>query len=125
MKQTPDRRHFSRISFDGQCTIFFQEQTYQAQLVDICLSGVLVHADNVSNIDFEPTANISIDLQDSQTSIEIEVTLVKRDDDFLHFKINHIDIESTSHLRRLLELNLGDASLLERELHELAQGKLH
>jgi len=31
----------------------------------------------------------------------------------------HIDIDSITHLRRLVELNLGDPALLERELHEL------
>jgi len=30
-----------------------------------------------------------------------------------------IDVDSASHLRRLLELNLGDSQLLEREYHEL------
>jgi hypothetical protein len=30
-----------------------------------------------------------------------------------------IDIESITHLRRLLEINLGDAKLLERELKAL------
>jgi len=33
----------------------------------------------------------------------------------------HIDIESVTHLRRLVELNLGDPALLERELHELGE----
>jgi hypothetical protein len=31
----------------------------------------------------------------------------------------HIDIESLAHLRRLIELNLGDPALLERELAAL------
>ncbi|MCX8018285.1 MAG: PilZ domain-containing protein, partial [Rhodocyclaceae bacterium] len=39
-----------------------------------------------------------------------------------------IDLDSVTHLRRLVELNAGDASLLERELaalvHESAQGAL-
>jgi len=31
----------------------------------------------------------------------------------------HIDLDSISHLRRLVELNLGDEALLERELAAL------
>ena len=34
--------------------------------------------------------------------------------------VDHIDLESISHLRRLVELNLGDSSLLERELAALS-----
>ena len=33
----------------------------------------------------------------------------------------HIDVESISHLRRIIELNLGDAELLNRELEMLIQ----
>lgn len=33
-----------------------------------------------------------------------------------------IDIESVTHLRRLLEINLGDTQLLERELKALITG---
>ena len=32
---------------------------------------------------------------------------------------HHIDIDSITHLRRLIELNLGDETLLQRELAEL------
>jgi hypothetical protein len=31
-------------------------------------------------------------------------------------KCNFIDVDSISHLKRMVELNLGDASLLNREL---------
>jgi hypothetical protein len=31
----------------------------------------------------------------------------------------HIDLDSISHLRRLIELNVGDADILNRELGEL------
>jgi hypothetical protein len=35
------------------------------------------------------------------------------------FECEHIDIDSISNLRRLVELNLGDAELLERQLGAL------
>lgn len=37
----------------------------------------------------------------------------------LHLKIDHIDIESIGHLRRLVELNVGSDELLHRELEHL------
>ena len=33
-----------------------------------------------------------------------------------------IDLDSITHLRRLVELNSGDAAMLERELHTLISG---
>ncbi len=117
-----DRRHFSRIEFDGHCTINFNRQIYQAQLVDLCLTGALVQATQAIDITMGQNASVSIELLGANTKIDILAVLVKRDSDLLHFKLENIDLESTGHLRRLLELNLGDASLIERELHQLAQG---
>lgn len=121
--ETPDRRVFSRIEFDGYCTINYNQNTYRAQLVDICLSGALVQASEIIAIKDGQNASISIVLVGT-TTIDILASLVKREADLLHFRLENIDLESTGHLRRLLELNLGDAKLMERELHQLAQGSL-
>jgi hypothetical protein len=37
------------------------------------------------------------------------------------FKCEHIDIDSISQLRRLVELNLGDSQMLERDLLALTE----
>jgi hypothetical protein len=39
---------------------------------------------------------------------------------FTGMRCETIDLESITHLRRLVELNSGDPSMLERELHSLA-----
>ena len=119
MKSSLERRHFSRINFDGQCTVCYQQQKYRAKLVDIGLSGVKIQSTSQLNFALHEPAHISISLTDSTASIDFKASLVKHEHDLLHFKIDHIDIHSSSHLRRLLELNLGDASLLKRELHNL------
>ena len=51
----------------------------------------------------------------------MEVVLTRTLQDHLGFVCRHIDLDSISHLRRLVELNLGDESLLERELAALGQ----
>jgi hypothetical protein len=49
----------------------------------------------------------------------MEVELVHDDHNQLGFHCSHIDVDSISHLRRLIELNLGDEAELERELAAL------
>jgi hypothetical protein len=39
----------------------------------------------------------------------------------LGFQCRYIDLESASHLKRLVELNLGDPTLLEREFAHLLE----
>ncbi len=122
MNTEQDRRHFSRIEFDGHCTIDLNQIVHQAHLVDICLTGALVQSAEPVDISAGQKASISIDLQGAETKIDILASLVKREADLLHFQLENIDLESTGHLRRLLELNLGDAGLIESELKKLAQG---
>ncbi|MGB1236769.1 MAG: PilZ domain-containing protein [Pseudomonadales bacterium] len=122
---TSERRHFSRIEFDGHCTISFNGEKYSADLVDICLTGALIHSDQ--DIDITPghDAGISIELLGVQVRIELLAMLKSREQRMLHFQLENIDIDSIGHLRRLLELNLGDANLIERELHHLGEGIAH
>lgn len=120
-EQQSDRRHFSRIEFDGHCRLDFNRQQYSAHLVDICLTGALVEIEQEIEITAGQNASVSIELQGANEHIDILATLVKRDADLLHFKLENIDLDSSAHLRRLLELNLGDASLVERELDQLTR----
>jgi hypothetical protein len=52
----------------------------------------------------------------------MEVVLTRTQGELLGFVCRHIDLDSISHLRRLVELNLGDETLLERELAALGEG---
>lgn len=51
----------------------------------------------------------------------MEVVLTRTQPQSLGFVCRHIDLDSISHLRRLVELNLGDEQLLERELAALGE----
>lgn len=50
------------------------------------------------------------------------VTLAHQKDGLLGLQCREIDLDSITHLRRLIELNLGSSELLERELGALVQG---
>ncbi|EEX38264.1 hypothetical protein VIB_000209 [Vibrio metschnikovii CIP 69.14] len=44
---------------------------------------------------------------------------MRQNERILHIKIVHIDLESIAHLKRLVELNIGDDELLHRDLEHL------
>jgi hypothetical protein len=50
----------------------------------------------------------------------MELTATHIVDNKVGFKCEHIDIDSITQLRRLVELNLGNSSLLERDLLSLS-----
>ena len=45
--------------------------------------------------------------------------IAHQDENILGLSCEKMDIDSVSHLKRLVELNLGDQDLLERELDSL------
>jgi hypothetical protein len=52
-------------------------------------------------------------------AITMETRVVHREGDDAGLRCLSIDLDSVTHLRRLVELNLGDPALLDRELSEL------
>lgn len=58
---------------------------------------------------------------DPKAHIKMQVKLTHDDHGQLGFVCREIDLDSISHLRRLIELNLGDQAELERELGALLE----
>jgi hypothetical protein len=113
-----ERRRFHRIDFDAQVEVALDNNNWQAQLLDISLKGVLLT--KLGHYQLPPAATflVKIVLSD-QTSIVMSAQAVHQTVDQVHLACVTIDIDSISHLRRLIELNLGDAAAAERELSEL------
>jgi hypothetical protein len=115
-----ERRRFQRIDFDAYTEIVQGERRWQVKLHDLSLKGLLVHRPEGWNPQPGLPLLAGVQLADDATVL-MEVELSREHDGLLGFNCLHIDIESITHLRRLVELNLGDSSLLERELAALGQ----
>lgn len=93
---------------------------YRAALLDVSLKGVLV----ARPADCLPApgsrATLEIRLDGSERVIRTDATVARSSDGLLAFSCHGLDLESAAELRRLVELNLGDETLLERELEALA-----
>lgn len=117
------QRAFTRIFFDAE-TVATQQvhgdtKLWSVELVDISLQGILIRILPEQHI--APSAPVEINIHlggDVQICMETEV--VNQREDCLGLACRHIDVDSMTHLRRLVELNTGDTSLLERELNALA-----
>ncbi|WP_044872213.1 PilZ domain-containing protein [Pseudomonas sp. LFM046] len=115
-----ERRRFHRINFDAATELAQGDQRWSVELHDISLKGLLVlrPADWGGDpaLPFEARIVLSDEIQ-----VRMEVELTRAEHDQLGFICRHIDLESISHLRRLVELNLGSEELLERELTALGE----
>ena len=110
-----ERRMFSRILFATDAHLAQGETKWETTILDLSLNGALVeepaHFSNSGE-----AITLSFTLPESDIEISIDTELVHQKNTQLGLKCNFIDVDSISHLKRMVELNLGDASLLNREL---------
>lgn len=116
---THDRRQFSRINFNTEARLYFEGGEQSVQLLDISLKGALVQADPPLNLQSGSSASLQLRLDEMGTTIRMEGSVAHNVQGQIGILCREIDLDSITHLRRLVELNLGNEGLLEREWHHL------
>lgn len=121
MKTTPvnNLRHYSRIPFDAQVQLHVRGQTIRVQLVDIALKGALVQTDTVQALELHELCRLALPLAGEGEGVVMAGRIVHLNGPHIGIECQDIDITSLTRLRRLLELNTGDAELMDRELSHL------
>lgn len=115
----PERRRFARILYLTTAELTQGEQKWQTQLVDVSLQGaLLLRPDDWTGSD-DKEYQLSFALSGSDIEIKMQVLLNHEASKKLGFYCHHIDIDSATHLKRMIELNVGDEKLLYRELEQL------
>lgn len=115
-----DKRKFQRIFYNAQAELSNGESTWKCQIRDLSLKGCLLNFCGAWQGEIDGLYTLSFDLS-NDISITMSVLVSHVIGDNAGFKCEHIDIESITALRRLVELNLGNSELLERDLASLAE----
>jgi hypothetical protein len=116
---SPDeRRHFTRIPFDADVILSQGDASWRAQLIDISLHGVLVSRPEGWQADGGEDYCIELPLAED-SSIKVNGKIAHIEANQIGVSFENMELESASHLKRLLLFNLGDQSLVDREIQEL------
>ncbi|MGH8549329.1 MAG: PilZ domain-containing protein [Methylococcales bacterium] len=113
-----ERRQFHRIVFEAPVLLSNGQRTWPVQLIDLSLRGCLLNVPKDWTDQADTGYRLTVQLSDS-TEIRMNLTLARRTPDQIGFQCTGIDLHSICELRRLVELNLGDSTLLERDLNSL------
>lgn len=114
------RRKFSRIRFHSGATLSIGDREAACEVLDLSLKGALLAL--ATPLATQPGQRCLLELAlgaDSDTVVRMEGEIAHREDGRIGLVCREIDLDSITHLRRLLELNLGDAELLQREFSAL------
>jgi len=120
-KDSDERRHFSRIPFEAKAHINSKkgELHLNCHVIDISLNGILISEPDGWLGEMNDQYTIDLLLENAQLVIKMDVTVAHVAPDTIGFTCKNIDLDSITHLKRLVELNLGDEDLLHRELSAL------
>ncbi|AWL11412.1 Cyclic diguanosine monophosphate-binding protein [Saliniradius amylolyticus] len=113
-----DRRHFTRIPFPAPGEVRQEQLVLSCQLDDLSLKGVLLECPDNTQLNPELPVLLKLTLPNNEPII-LEGDIRHQEGEQLGLHITLIDIDSASRLRRIVELNTGDESLLKRELSKL------
>jgi hypothetical protein len=110
-----DRRRFSRFPVEGSVKLYSGTTMWSSQLIDMSLRGVLV--ERPEGWSGEIGSRYRLDLRlEGGVMIAMGVELSRLANGHLGFACQKIDLDSFARLKRLVELNLGNTELLNREL---------
>jgi hypothetical protein len=126
-----NRRHHQRIAFNTPALITVAGEAIDVRVVDLSLKGALIALPAGRALAAGARCSLQVNLDEGGDAIHIdgEVRHVEtgieagvdiNGERAAGIVCRSIDLDSITHLRRLVELNLGDPTLLERELSALA-----
>lgn len=114
-----ERRDFSRIPFHRPSLLDVRGTKTACELLDVSLRGALVRVPDAFAWAEGESCTLFIRLDQGANTIRMSGVIAHRDASTVGVHCHELDLDSIAHLRRLLEVNLGDDGLLHRELSAL------
>jgi hypothetical protein len=114
-----ERRRFSRIVFHRPGELESGGLRAACEVLDVSLKGALVEVPVKFDGRQGNPCSLVLRLDAGEAVIRMEGEIAHRAGNQVGVRCDEIDLESIAHLRRLVELNVGDDEVLHRELSAL------
>jgi hypothetical protein len=112
MSNPEDKRRFSRVPFEGTARLHIGERLLPVELMDLSVRGAQIRLPKGQAVRPDDECRLTLTLDDSpiHLTLESQIRHISEDQAGLVFVL--IDVTDMQHLRRIVELNLGDESPL-------------
>jgi hypothetical protein len=120
MNRNPENEHrrFTRVPFPAVVILRADNNQWECAVIDISLKGALLSRPAAWRVKSGQDVDLDVQIADD-VHIHMQGVVAHIEDDRVGVSCSHIDLDSAAHLRRLVELNLGDEAQLHRELQAL------
>ncbi|MBL8277212.1 MAG: PilZ domain-containing protein [Pelomonas sp.] len=114
-----ERRQFARVAFAAGAELITTQEHLRCQVIDISLKGVLLQLPAGHRPQAGMPCLVKLPLSTGDIVIAMAGELAHVENGHAGVLCRSIDLESITHLRRLIEVNLADPAASERELKAL------
>jgi len=120
-QQIPQRRLFTRIPFDADYRLHNpnSDNHWRGLVIDLSLRGALIQCPEGLTPQIGEEYVLELILGSDEMKVVMLVSVAHCENSHIGFHCHHIDLESLSHLRKILEFNLGKPEMVEREISEM------
>jgi predicted component of type VI protein secretion system len=117
--ESTSQRHFTRISLHAPALLSTLDEEWATRLIDLSLTGALVELPDgwVARTGMHYTLRVQLA---NHSYFSTEVVIRQADSERLGMAFADLDEHGRDVIRWLMEINLGDASLLKHELSDLS-----
>lgn len=119
-----EKRGFHRIVYHASAFVYIGTTYTPCKVLDISFKGCLVELPEAWLAKAADVDRVEI-LLEGGMAIQMEVSLSHEQDHLVGYRCDHIDLDSVTVLRRMIELNLGDSELLNRDIKALVHPAVH
>jgi c-di-GMP-binding flagellar brake protein YcgR len=123
-----EHRKFSRTEFTAPGSIVKRtaagektETKADCEITEISLKGAKVVLTDALPLQNGDSVELTVELEPDNLNIEMKAEVVYHGTDYTGLKFFETDLDSITHLRRLLELNTAESESIERELEFLKE----
>ncbi len=110
----PEKRYFRRIQFANPMLLLLEEQV-EAEILNLSLKGVRIRP--YQPVALTPGLRVRLCLPlNEQITLELQAQAIREQEGSWSFEFVEMELEAFTHLRSLLEANLGDDEEIEQEL---------
>lgn len=109
-------RQFRRIPFEAQVTLNIDQDVWSGELLDVALKGAMVGTDIPLPFTVGTKCTLCATLPGTSIALEFLAELIHSEGRRYGFKFISEGLETLTHLRKLIELNTGDAEATRSEL---------
>lgn len=113
-----DQRSVHRVPFIASALLRVAGRNLPVRLLDISLMGALVTTDAPLRLVLGDACEMSLTLG-PEVALDLTGKVARTDEAKVAVRWGPMDVDNASHLRRLLQLNLGDHDLIEQDIEAM------